>query len=86
MAYHTFLQNESKWCMANLGCAAWRNVVYEQRHEITYKGGMSIWEGPIADLMLVQFLEKLKNIEKQCPSLTCFLLPEFLWWLKYDWQ
>ena len=24
--------------------------------------------------------------EKQCPSLTCFLLPEFLWWLKYDWQ
>lgn len=35
--------------------------MYEQRHEITYKGGMSIWEGPIADLMLVQFLEKLKN-------------------------
>ena len=20
--------------------------------------------------------------EDQCPSLTCFLLPEFLWWLK----
>ena len=45
--------------------------MYMQRYDISFKGGIASWEGPIAYLMFVQFF-LLSSI---------VLLPEFLWWL-----
>ena len=44
-----------KWCMENLEGIAWRKMMHAHRYDIILKGGIAIWEGPIACVMLYNF-------------------------------